>query len=489
MSHRETEPDTEAIPRSLILVVDDEPTICWAFERMFVSEGHEVVTCSSAEDGLAVLAERRPDLILLDVRLPKQDGLSALPTFRERSADTPVIIMTAFGDLETAVTAVQQGATDYVTKPFDLDEVKKSCRNALASQLDHSNDAPEDAPAESASVESSNGNQTQLVGSSAPMQQVFRQIALVADSDLSVLITGETGTGKELVAAAIHRHSPRNAAPYLPIALVALNDDLIESELFGHVQGAFTGATRDRAGVFEQAEGGTVLLDEIGDLPLATQVKLLRVLDQREYFRVGDVRPRPCNVRILAATNCDLQQAVASGTFREDLFYRLNGLQMHLPPLRERVEDIPALCQHFLSKFSYRSAGAFNTELHFQLKQRPWYGNVRELRNAVEHAAVLARGRPIRLEDFPAAQPNRPAQMSAQQSGEADLDRAVRAWFANQIEGNENAVGIHETLLSKIEPILFELSLEQCGGNRSKAAELLGMHRATLREKLKALES
>ncbi|MEM7559283.1 MAG: sigma-54 dependent transcriptional regulator [Planctomycetota bacterium] len=367
MSHTETEPDTEAIPRSLILVVDDEPTICWAFERMFVSEGHEVVTCSSAEDGLAVLAERRPDLILLDVRLPKQDGLSALPTFREKSAEAPVIILTAFGDLETAVRAVQQGATDYVTKPFDLEEVKKSCRTALANHFCKANHAPEDTPAESAPAEDSSRHQAQLVGSSAPMQQVFRQIALVADSDLSVLITGETGTGKELVAAAIHRHSPRNAAPYLPIALVALNDDLIESELFGHVQGAFTGATRDRAGVFEQAEGGTVLLDEIGDLPLATQVKLLRVLDQREYFRVGDVRPRPCNVRILAATNCDLQQAVASGTFREDLFYRLNGLQMHLPPLRERKEDIAALCLHFLSKFSYPSAGALNTDLLVQL--------------------------------------------------------------------------------------------------------------------------
>ncbi len=489
MSHTETELDTKAVPRSLILVVDDEPAICWAFERMFVSEGHEVVTCSSAEDGLAMLEERRPDLILLDVRLPKQDGLSALPTFREESAEAPVIIMTAFGDLETAVTAVQQGATDYVTKPFDLEEVKKSCRNALANHFRKVIDVPEDASAESASAATPNTDRMQLVGSSAPMQQVFRQIALVADSDLSVLITGETGTGKELVAAAIHRHSPRNTAPYLPIALVALNDDLIESELFGHAQGAFTGATRDRSGVFEQAEGGTVLLDEIGDLPLATQVKLLRVLDQREYFRVGDVRPRPCNVRILAATNCDLQQAVADGTFREDLFYRLNGLQMHLPPLRERKEDIAALCEHFLSKFSYHSSGAISAELLVQLKQRPWYGNVRELRNAVEHAAVLARGRPVMLEDFPVAQPNRPSQMSTQQSGEAKLERAVRAWFANQLEGNENAVGIHETLLSKIEPILFELALQQCGGNRSKAAELLGMHRATLREKLKALES
>ena len=489
VSHKETEPDTESIPSSLILVVDDEPTICWAFERMFVSEGHEVVTCSSAEEGLAAVAERKPDLILLDVRLPKQDGLSALPTFREMSEDAPVIIMTAFGDLETAVTAVQQGATDYVTKPFVLEEVKKSCRNALANHLRRAHDTVEDAPAESAPVGTQDEHRTQLVGSSAPMQQVFRQVALVADSDLSVLITGETGTGKELVAAAIHRHSPRNAAPYLPIALVALNDDLIESELFGHVQGAFTGATRDRAGVFEQAEGGTVLLDEIGDLPLATQVKLLRVLDQREYFRVGDVRPRPCNVRILAATNCDLQQAVASGTFREDLFYRLNGLQMHLPPLRERKEDLPALCQHFLSRFSYPTAGALSTELLIQLKKRPWYGNVRELRNAVEHAAVLARGRPIRLEDFPTAQPDRPSQMNAQQSGEANLERAVRAWFTSQLEDSENATGIHETLLSKIEPILFELALEQCGGNRSKAAELLGMHRATLREKLKSLES
>jgi len=285
-----------------VLVVDDEPTICWAFERMLKREGHRVFTCSSAEDGLLLAEKYRPSLVLLDVRLPREDGISAMPRFLEITHNASIVVMTAFGDLETAVAAVQNGAIDYLTKPFKLEDAARVCDQALhAAQAQIVPKTPVHI-----SVESS-----RLVGSSPAIQHAYKQIALVSASDLSVLITGETGTGKELVASAIQRHSKRCEQAYLPISPVAFNPDLVESELFGHVKGAFTGATENRVGLFEQAEGGTVLLDEIGELSLSVQAKLLRVLEQGEYCRVGEVRPRRCNVRILAATNGNLAQLVA----------------------------------------------------------------------------------------------------------------------------------------------------------------------------------
>jgi len=264
----------------LVLVVDDEPSICWALEKMLKQEGHRVVTASSAEEGLSLATEHDLSMVVLDVRLPKEDGISALPKFLKATNNAPVVVITAFGDLETAVAAVRNGATDYLTKPFRLEDALRACRSALPKSESRT------APTTTGSMTTSN---EELIGKSPAMQQVFRQIALVADSDLSVLITGETGTGKELVAAAIHRHSKRATKPYIPIAPVTFNPDLIESELFGHAKGSFTGASEDRAGLFEQAQGGTVLLDEVGDLPLGTQVKLLRVLEQGQYCRVGEV--------------------------------------------------------------------------------------------------------------------------------------------------------------------------------------------------------
>ena len=307
-----------------VLVVDDEPSICWAFEKMLTQEGHVVLTASSAEEGLRLAAENALALIVLDVRLPKQDGITALPKFLAATDNAAVIVITAFGDLETAVAAVKNGATDYLTKPIKLDSALRACRAAIRESVSRS--VPSGAPPIII-------DHSVLVGVSAAMQQVFRQIALVAESDLSVLVTGETGTGKELVAAAIHRHSQRASQPYIAVAPVALNPELVESELFGHVKGAFTGAVDDRVGLFERAENGTVLLDEIGDLPLGTQVKLLRVLEQGQFSRVGEVRPRTANVRILAATNCDLHKAVTSGSFREDLYHRLTGMQLPVSPV------------------------------------------------------------------------------------------------------------------------------------------------------------
>ncbi len=470
--------ETSATERATVLVVDDEPSICWAFERLLSDLGHVVKTASSAEEGLQLAATERPDLVLLDVRLPKEDGISALPKFIEASGGSPVIVMTAFGDLETAVAAVQRGASDYLVKPFQLDDARRVCQVALSTSRSRSAPVP---------VVRKDQRENRLVGSSPAMQQAFRQIALVAASDLSVLITGETGTGKELVGAAIHRHSHRAKEVYLPIAPVTLNEDLVESELFGHVKGAFTGADADRSGLFDRAEGGTVFLDEIGDLPMAVQVKLLRVLDQGEYLRVGDVHPRRCNVRILAATNRDLHEAMRLGQFREDLYYRLSGLHIHLPPLRERLEDIAVLCRYFLSRLGNESAAeSLSEELIGELCGRPWYGNVRELSNAVEHAAVVARGRSLMIDDFPDPQLGR--EPSEPPRPEAALAAAVAAWCKERLDGDaagDSLTTLHADLIAAVEPTLLRLTLQSTAGSRAAAADRLGIHRGTLREKLR----
>ena len=462
---------------SVVLVVDDEPSICWGFERLLGQQGHTVLTASSAEEGLEYAAQHDLSLILLDVRLPGMDGITALPQFRQASGDAPVVVMTAFGDLETAVGAVRGGACDYLTKPFKLDQADRICRQAMRKRTSVSNDEQPDA-------ESPPPDVSVLVGRSSEMQQVFRQIALVADSDLSVLITGETGTGKELVAAAIHRHSRRHEQAYIAVAPVTFSESVIESELFGHVKGAFTGAAEDRKGLFELANEGTVLLDEIGDLPLAAQVKLLRVIEQGEFTAVGDVRPRKCDVRVVAATNRDLRQAVEEGTFREDLLYRLAAVSIQVPPLRHRPEDIPLLCEFFLRRLGYPAPGsAMDRELVQQLEQRPWWGNVRELRNAVEHASVIARGRPLNATDFPAPQTGR----REQSSGSSEhTHAAVEAWTQARLDAADATPDdLYDRFLAATEPALLRVVLQHTGGNRAAAAELLGMHRGTLRERLK----
>lgn len=487
-----------------VLIVDDEPSICWGFEKLLEGEGHAVLTAGSAEAGLKLAAENRVSLIILDVRLPGESGLDALPKFIAASG-APVIVMTAFGDLETAVTAVRQGAVDYLTKPFRLEDAVEVCRQALrrsaASRIDgrssdevsgDRNIAEPWVPGNAAKAGRGTDQASGLVGTSPAMQKVFRQIALVAASDLSVLITGETGTGKELVAAAIHRHSHRKDRPYLAIAPVALSPSLLESELFGHVRGAFTGANEDRKGFFETAAGGTILLDEIGDLPLAAQVKLLRVLEQRQYTPVGSVTPRDCDVRILAATHRDLRNAVAAGTFREDLLYRLTAVTIELPPLRARTEDIAVLAKHFLRRLGYPDPEiAINDALVQHLSKHPWLGNIRELRNAVEHAAVIARGRPLDIVDFPEPQKGYVA------ANEASLESEIERWTWKAIESepSELVAGgdpetsapglLYERFLAATEPALIRTILNATGGNRAAAAQRLGMHRATLRERMK----
>jgi two-component system nitrogen regulation response regulator GlnG len=318
------------------------------------------------------------------------------------------------------------------------------------------------------------------------MQQVFKQIALVAASEASVLITGESGTGKELVARAIHRHSARRDGPFLPVSIPALNPGLIESELFGHVRGAFTGATDDRRGLLELAGEGTVLLDEIADVPLGVQVKLLRALEQREVLPVGDARARPVRLRILAATNRSLLDLVAAGHFREDLYFRLGSFHIHLPPLRERREDVPALAAHFLRQIPSPNAGDLRLaeETIEELSRRSWPGNVRELRNAVERAAIVARSGEIRAEHLP--EPTAMSVSGTARPGER-VQRAIAEWAAEATLDGAQADDpqVYERFLQLVEPPLLEAVLKRCGRNRAAAAQMLGLHRATLRDKLR----
>lgn len=472
-----------------VLVVDDEPSICWGFKELLSQEGYHVLTAGSAESGLEILRKSSVQLVLLDVRLPGISGIQALERFRKLSDDAPVIVMTAFGDLETAVQAVERGASDYLNKPFCLDDALDKCKRAMRRRAGkHQSEVqPNDALVRAESIANIG---SPLIGKSAAMQRLFHQIALVADSDLSVLILGETGTGKELVAEAIHRHSRRREKAYVPVAPVTFNPSLLESELFGHVRGSFTGAAEDRAGLFEVASGGTILLDEIGELPLGSQVKLLRVLEQRRFSRVGEVHSRPCDVRILAATHADLQQAVAKGTFREDLLYRLSAITLELPPLRERIEDIAPLAEHFLMQIGYPNArGAIDPIVLRELQTRSWPGNIRELRNAVERAAVIARGRKLDVSDFPA---HFSPLLDTATETEQLARRNIQQWSQDQIallkaqaEPKTGEIPLYERFLNLVEPTLFRAVLDEVGGNRSAAADMLGLHRATLRERLK----
>ncbi len=381
---------------SRILIVDDEVSICWAFRESLADEGHDVEVAASVEEGLRIAGASPLDAVVLDVRLPGVDGLTAMPRFRDRIGAAPIIIITAFGNLETAVRAMEGGAFDYLVKPFDLDEATAVVTRALETRKTRD-------PARER--EQSEAESEALIGASSAMQELFKKIALVAPTDVPVLITGESGTGKELVARAIHRHSGRRGGPYMPVCLAALSPNLVERELFGHLRGSFTGAVQDQKGLLELASGGTVLLDEVGDVPMDLQVKLLRVIEHRAVTPVGDARPRPIDVRIIAATNRPLKDLMASGQFREDLFFRLSVFPIHIPPLRDRREDIPALAAHFLrqSRLAEVPDACLSEELLDELRSRQWVGNIRELRNAIEHAAIVARGRAIRREHLPAA--------------------------------------------------------------------------------------
>jgi two-component system nitrogen regulation response regulator GlnG len=453
---------------STILIVDDEEAVCWALERALNKDGHHVAVAASAEDAFVLAKRHRPDAIVLDVRLPGLDGLSAMAKLNDLTNNAPVIVITAFGNLSTAVKAEQNGAFEYLVKPFDLGQCLDIVTRALQRQK------PQPSTGESTTVPE------EIVGRSPAMQTVFKRIALVAPRDSCVLITGESGTGKELVARALHRYSPRAEKPFLPIHVAALNPNLVESELFGHVRGAFTGATQSRPGLLMLADGGTVFLDELAEIPPPVQVKLLRVLEHNEVLPVGATQPQPLNIRILSATHQDLSRRMTEGSFREDLYFRLNVFQIHLPPLRDRGEDVGLLAEHFLRRFEARSL-PLRSETLRHLESQLWAGNVRELRNALEHAAIVARGGPLSPEHFP-----RPvSRSSAAVEPTEQLAVAVRVWMDQKIRTAGDAPSdLYAELLQTIEPPAFEEVMKRVQGNRWLAAKWLGLNRATVRRRL-----
>lgn len=480
---------------SKILVVDDEPAICWGVKQLLEREGHSVSILSSGEAALTSIAAQVPDLMLIDVRLPGISGIETLDRVRQQQPVLPIVIMTAFGQLDIAVQVLRHSGVDYLAKPFDLDQVA----GVVKRMLDGHTQLTSDAPTTTQSVEQD------LLGRTPVMQALFKQIALASASDLPVLITGESGTGKELVAHWIHQHSSRSRQPYIPIAPIALSPALFESEMFGHVKGAFTGAIETRLGVFSRVNGGTVMLDEIGDLPTEQQIKLLRVIELKQFTPVGDTAPRNCDARIISATNRDLFRAIEEGRFREDLYFRLAGMHIHLPPLRERVDDIELMATHFLNRLGVEDAAARLTpELIADLKARPWRGNVRELCHAIEHALLMSRGRPLHPEHLPitanyiphanvraspvastsvnpgAANPGANEDKLAKQ-----LASLVHGWLAAEANGPSATTNLYEKLLAIIEPPVLRFLLQKNHGNKSALAQQLGWHRATVRKRLR----
>lgn len=458
-----------------ILIIEDEVRHCESLQQYLSKAGHYVQIAGSAEHAWEVAATAPVDAVLLDVRLPGTDGLAAIPRLRESIGPVPIIVMTAFGTLDTAAAAVRAGVFEYLVKPFTLQDLK----SVLARALDHQQAIPSASPSAAIAHE-----KEAVIGRSPIMQRIFNRVALVAESDVPVLLTGESGTGKEVLARAIHRYSRRKQQRFQPVFLASLSPGLIESELFGHARGAYTGADLQRTGLFEQASGGTVLLDEIGDVPLPSQVKLLRALEQKEITRVGEDAARPIDVRFIAATNRSLPALIRSGQFREDLFYRLSVYHIELPPLRERREDIPDLANYFLCRVatSTRCPG-FSTQAMAVLESRPWLGNIRELRNAIEHAAIASRGALINENHLP---PSQHIVNTASSSLADSIRPALASWLDKKLQNidpSKDTATLHEDLSREIDPALIAMVLDRCRGNQAAACRLLGMDPKTLKTK------
>ena len=457
----------------LVWIVDDDRSIRWVLEKALTREGIDCETFGSANEALARLERAEPSVVMSDIRMPGRSGLELLHVLRERLPKLPVIIMTAFSDLDSAVSAFQGGAFEYLPKPFDVDQAVELVHRALV----HSQRGEEELEEEAVAPE--------ILGQAPAMQEVFRAIGRLAQSHTTVLITGESGTGKELVERALHRHSPRAGKPFIALNTAAIPRDLLESELFGHERGAFTGAQSQRRGRFEQADGGTLFLDEIGDMPAELQTRLLRVLADGTFYRVGGHAPIKVNVRVIAATHQNLEKRVQEGSFREDLFHRLNVIRLRLAPLRERQEDIPMLARHFMQK-SARELGVEAKRLSEgalkALIGLPWTGNVRQLENVCHYLTVMSPGQVVELADLPADILGEAA--AALPPGGNWLEALQREADARLNQGQS---GILEELSPAFERTLIVAALRHTGGRRIEAAHLLGWGRNTLTRKIQEL--
>src|SRR5450755_1268521 len=455
-----------------VWLVDDDTSIRWVLERALKNGGMVPKAFDAAEPALAALRNDTPDVLITDIRMSGQSGLDLLRRVHDAHPELPVIVMTAYSDLGSAVSAYESGAFEYLAKPFDIDQAVDLVKRAAAAGV--------------RSVESAVSTPTipELLGRAPAMQQVFRAIGRLSRSSVNVLVTGESGTGKELVARALHEHSPRAAKPFIALNTSAIPSELLESELFGHEKGAFTGADTLRRGRFEQADGGTLFLDEIGDMSTPLQTRLLRVLAEGEFYRVGGQTPIRVDVRVIAATHQNLQARVERGLFREDLYHRLNVIRIELPPLRARAEDVPDLLEHYL-RFATQELGvapkAFAAETLAKLAGYSWPGNVRELVNLCRRLAVLAPGREVRVEDLP---PELTATVPAA-AVDADWARALAIWAdARALTGKRPLL---DEAQPQLERVLIRAALKRTHGHRQEAAKLLGWGRNTLTRKLKEL--
>ncbi|WP_077286155.1 nitrogen regulation protein NR(I) [Cognaticolwellia aestuarii] len=461
-----------------VWIVDDDSSIRWVLEKALSNANISVGTFHNPEDLLTALEHNQPEVIISDIRMPNIDGMTLLAQINDQFAHIPVIIMTAHSDLDSAVNAYQGGAFEYLPKPFDIDDAITLANRALTHAQELKSKKQFNVPSVSS---------VGIIGAAPSMQEVFRAIGRLSRSSISVLINGESGTGKELVAHALHMHSPRSSAPFIPLNMAAIPKDLIESELFGHEKGAFTGANAVRQGRFEQAHQGTLFLDEIGDMPLDIQTRLLRVLADGQFYRVGGHSPIQVDVRIIAATHQNLEERVNSGEFREDLFHRLNVIRIQIPSLSERKEDISQLAQHFLKQAANELSVEVKT-LHKNtlayLEQCEWPGNVRQLENICRFLTVMASGKEILMTDLPSELTEKPMVMP--NSSKHSWQESLKTWVDNELAlGKSNII---EQALPEFEKVLLESALKHTQGHKQEAAKRLGWGRNTLTRKLKELK-
>ncbi len=457
-----------------VWIVDDDRSIRWVMDKALSSEGVRVTLFESGDSMLQQLSREVPDVVVSDIRMPGINGLDLLERVNTEHPELPIIIMTAHSDLDSAVASYKGGAFEYLPKPFDIDEAAALVLRAV----EHSREQQQQRGVEPEA-------QTEIIGEAPAMQEVFRAIGRLSQSNITVLINGESGTGKELVANALHQHSPRSSKPFIPLNMAAIPKDLIESELFGHEKGAFTGAASARPGRFEQADGGTLFLDEIGDMPADTQTRLLRVLAEGEFYRVGGHTSVKVDVRIIAATHQDLEKLVQEGRFREDLFHRLNVIRIHIPKLAERREDIPRLTRHFLQSSAEElsvESKLLHPETEKFLSTLPWPGNVRQLENTCRWLTVMASGREVLVGDLP---PELLDQTGDEQVVTSNWEKALRNWAEKQLQ--QGSTSILDTAVPAFEKIMIEAALKQTAGRRRDASLLLGWGRNTLTRKIKEL--